>query len=236
MSIIIKYGPHNTVCTSSQVNYPNVCADISSWPTVDNQVRGYYTFKNRKWSPVNKPYSFKKLALIVESPHKDEFDDIFNPIAPLNGRNTKKKFAKKICSHLKKWFKRVEEKPDVEVYIMNPIQYQTSLWHFLKNKISYNKSKKGITYNSIDHLLRDEVWLFLFNNCNLKNDFENKIRNYGPDYVVNCCTGNCYKKGPFYTLRVRRIKSKKIKTCTKHSIHNALALINYTEDQHPSIW
>ena len=96
MRVNIQFN--NYIATFNLVNSNNttVLARITNWPVVNDQIRGYYTFNNG-WIPTSTSKKFKKLALIVESPHKDEFDLVFNPIAPLNGASGKK-FSKFITN------------------------------------------------------------------------------------------------------------------------------------------
>ena len=220
-------------------------AEISSWPIVEDQVRGYYKINTpTQWVTVS-PNQIKKdtlifrLALIVESPHKAEFDSIFNPLNPLNGTSGTK-FANDIYARLNTWLQNVNiENQIVEVKIINPICYQTSLYHFLNNMIPYNNHQSGnIGYTRINKTLRNKVWDFLFNTCSLKTDFIKALQNYSPDFIVNCCTGtvvtppitqaSCQGSKPKDYVRLELLNNTLIKTNN--------GVFNYFEDNHPSTW
>lgn len=216
-------------------------AYIDLWPKVDDQIRGYYKYNHQSnnWKSVPMSYTnndVTRVALIVESPHKDEFDDIFNPLCPLNGVSGKK-FSRKILSNLSIWFHNVSISSVVEIYIMNPIQYQASLYHFLNDKINYNRLiNNKISLPGINAKLRNEVWKILFNDPLLKGDFVDRITKYNPHYIVNCCTG---KKvyGIFCNPRKPRNNSTQLNSfvrrvlLAKNLIHG-----NYLEFKHPCVW
>lgn len=243
-NIVVKYKRKRSIIVTLNDGHTYVLyADISKWPTVGDQIRGYYEFDGTAWKSVPRPNSnvvFKKMALIVESPHKDEFDNLFNPLVPLNGLSGDK-FSNNILKKLNNWFSNngnvsVNANTIVEINIINPVQYQTSLWHFLNGKIQYNLSNyPQNTYKKINAKLRDAVWYFLFETCKLKGDFIRRIKTYNPDYIVNCCTGAIRHKP--LNPKQRKLKAKKPKACVRFAISKIIGQNQqYVEDKHPCKW
>ncbi len=159
--------------------------NFTSDKIVHDEIRGYLIWNDNEWDFVlpctykiikecrNK--DVKKIALILESPHKDEYDRVgsdFIPVAPAMGQTgikirgglTKRPFI----SHLK-------NKYDYEIKLMNAVQYQCSCYNYIDE------------LNRIDKKLRDEVFRLLFEK--LEQDFCSRIENYSPDIIVNACTG-----------------------------------------------
>lgn len=229
ISVNLKDGQNQTVGP----------AIICSWPKVNDCERGIYICTNSQWHQVDscakKSLNAKKLAILIESPHKNEFDAIFNPLLPLNGSGCKR-FSAKILNKLASWFNG-KNVSCVEVLLINPVQYQASLYHFLNDKISYNLSGYNGNYSKIGHDMRNQVWEFLFETCDLKEDFLNRIRKYAPDYIVNCCTGdirNSYKK---FTNKPKKPRKPSVNNLKSYICTSLYQLgIYYMEDKHPSSW
>lgn len=241
MNIYLHFGGYNKTVTwgSGPAVTPNLVAHIDTWPCVPDQVRGYYEFNGKDFVPVSKPNHYKRIALIVESPHQSEFDANFCPIAPLNGRSGGK-FATNILTKLNLWFAGSVNNGDCfEIYIMNPVQYQTSLHHFLNGMIAWEQNN-NYGYNKIDKKLRDDVWEFLFVTCGLKTTFISRLQAYGPDYIINCCTGgnnNAY--GKFNTINQVRRGGASLKAYVKNEIIRAFQNQNnvqYLQHKHPISW
>lgn len=244
MAINLIFG-----ASSKQIPWGNasqiIDADIDKWPIIPDEVRGYYCVIKKgllvKVHAISKPSCFLKIALLVESPHKDEFDEIFNPLCPLNGLSGRR-FANNIVGFLEKWFNNSfinDGKYYFEVKIINPIQYQTSLYHFLNGKIAYNRFG-NFSYTSIDHSLRDDVWRFLYQKCGLEADFIRRVQVYSPDYIINCCTGrNCYKQFNA-NKKIKKIRSKaeNLKALTRETLrfNGLIKSGSYLECNHPISW
>jgi hypothetical protein len=122
------------------------------------------------------------IVLILESPHKDEYcycHDKIHPIAPAQGSSGEN------IEHFLKIHIQYAVKNDLlsdgcyPIIIANPIQWQTSLWHY---------HRKGIKSSGY---IRNDVWLALWN-CEgdlVKNDFVKRLDSYQPVLVINACTG-----------------------------------------------
>ena len=78
---------------------------------VNDEIRGYIYFHNGRFifqykkPKLNKKIEIKRIALVLESPHKDEFDIYYNPLHPTNGL-TGKKINNKIVNEINRMFKR----------------------------------------------------------------------------------------------------------------------------------
>lgn len=124
----------------------------------------------------NKPV----ILLILESPHKDEYDDDFNPIAPANGAT-----GAEIQIKIRKVLEEIVLNHNVQLkdktyylIISNPVPYQTSLNYFHKQSL-----------DGIYKTLRNKVWGALWSIKSIQDDFEKKILDYDPDLIINACTG-----------------------------------------------
>lgn len=244
MTINLNFGNFSRTVFWGNASKP-IDANIDQWPIVLDENRGYYRIVKDgalvKACVISKPSCFSKIALLVESPHKDEFDGLFNPLCPLNG-SSGRRFSNNIIGRLENWFNNSLIKDGtyyVEVRIINPVQYQTSLFHFLNGKIAYN-TYGNFSYTSLCSSLRDEVWRFLYQTCNLESDFIIRVRAYAPDYIINCCTGSsCYKQFNI-NKKIRKAPSntRKLKALVRETLR-VNGLINsgtYLECEHPVRW
>ena len=246
----------------------NVQVDFSKWPVVSNQVRCYLLYDGHEFVKTDLHYrsatQLEKIALIVESPHKDEFSVDFSPLQPLSGKSGEK-FDLNIAKKMDGWF----SSPPIantlfEVKIFNPVTYQTSLYHFLSNLISYDRLEKQLPssfdipkYGCIQDVenssLRNEVWKCLFTNsafpCEI--DFSNELKSYAPQYIVNSCTGSNNPKlktwknvNQIYTRtpkkQMRGYSANNLKTIVRRSMFTYFSVSNplilYREDIHPCQW
>jgi len=123
------------------------------------------------------------IVLILESPHKDEFDENFDPIAPAQGST-----GLAIKNKINVVLMEIEQKESLKfnfedgieyrLIIANPVPYQTSLWHFHQQSLSISKYKT----------IRDNVWKGIWNLPIIKNDFEERLKSYNPKLIINACT------------------------------------------------
>ena len=202
---------------------PNQSIDISNWSKVRYATRCYmkYNYNSFSFIPYAEYSNSKKVVILLESPHKDEFDDNFNPLIPLNGASGRK-FDSNIINRMNIWFSgHIVENQIFEIILYNPVPYQTSLYHFLSNKISYQPligSPSVMPKIALDAKLRNEVWKALFNLPCCNRYFEYWLKKNKPDYIINCCTGI---KGKNYLnfnigIKYRRIqKSGNLKTIVR---------------------
>ena len=155
---------------------------------------------------MNRAIEIKKLVIILESPHKDEYSTSFTPLRPANGKTGNSINTKLTSRNFKS---KLITSCDYEVFLMNSIQFQCSCIHFIGNK-SNSKITKQIFRA-----------LFNKNNGNLRSDFISRIKNYNPDFVLNVCTSG---------LKTGIVKNA-IKEVLPHILTN-----QYEEDIHPSVW
>lgn len=172
-----------SVFFSEEYKVPNVCRY-----QFIKSVNGEYNLLPNESKNVNKSAfsdvkiddikanEYPTIILILESPHKDEYDYFpkFTPKAPaqgVTGTQICEKFEKIINNHLDEL-----ELKDTEyrILIINPIPYQTSLYYC---------HQKGLIKN-----IRDFVWETLWKNGGYKSDFINILTNIEPDVVINACT------------------------------------------------
>lgn len=248
MPIIINYPncQRNTIIT----NQVNETVNIYLWPKVENEIRCYCEYRNNNFifiSPLNgNNIKYKKIFIIVESPHKDEFDSIFCPIRPLNG-SSGFKFNNNILNKLNIWFNNsnlINIGDLFEIHIVNPVRYQTSLYHYFNSKIPYDIPNNNYNYNQINSYIRDETWRILFAVQSIRDDFLNYLNKYTNDkklFIVNCCTGYVKNKYNTFTqlglIKNVRKNTKKLKLLVRDAIKLGCNSNNYyMEDIHPICW
>lgn len=124
------------------------------------------------------------IALILESPHKAEFNYINNnlkPISPAQGST-----GKNIDDKIKLLLEEIIEnnyynfkKENYKLVIINPISFQTSLHFFHKKSLSNYHFKK----------LRDEIWRRAWEqDCTYKTNLINDLNRINSDLIINACT------------------------------------------------
>jgi len=122
------------------------------------------------------------IALILESPHNDEYDysgDNLTPIAPAQGITGKMVFAKLDELLNDSGYLDLFDKEEYRVIIVNPIPVQTSL-------IFLHDSALSGVYKT----LRDKIWISLWENGNFKTEFNKILDEIKAEIILNCCTSN----------------------------------------------
>jgi len=131
------------------------------------------------------------IALVLESPHKEEFKNI-QDIAPAKG-TTGKNIEAMLLGILAKYiyindihqhgaYSLTNSKIKYGKYkllLINAVQYQCSL-----GSLSGEKYKKR----------RDDIFSEMFSNQYVKTDFKERLEIYNPKIIINCCTGGEYRK------------------------------------------
>ena len=177
---------NNTFLTSTKLPVSIQRVDFYDIQRVADELRGYLIFNNGSWHFIGQSQfmlmyagtieAVHKIALILESPHKDEYDKQFHPIRPANGKT-----GAKISSNLANrgaLIGNLKNNIAYEVFIMNPVQFQASCYFGIGNL--YNR-------NHTDKVFRA---LFNKNKGNQRSDFINRLNAYNPDVVFCCCTSN----------------------------------------------
>ena len=133
-------------------------------------------------SPIELPIDKPKIAIILESPHKEEFgiqhlqnqNGEIVTARPLNNTKTRNHLISIINQPFSNYFNQsLNKEMSYAVILVNSVQYQTSLG--LNLMIDDNKA------------IRDQVWLWHW----IKNgelDFINRIKQYKPKVFINMCT------------------------------------------------
>ena len=135
-------------------------------------------------SPPERPFC-ATLAVILESPHKDEFDKDFTPLAPAKGqtgRNLDNRLIDVIVSApalgsepaLKT--KMACHLP-VRIVLCNPVQFQASL---------YVVHEKRLCKDCRDFLKR-KVWRALWSQNEIRYDFLERLKHMNPNWILNAC-------------------------------------------------
>lgn len=194
-TMIGRQAPINTACPDQLVGklYPN------GYISVNRQDIDYVngTITNTLQNP---------LVIILESPHKDEFNALGNAIGPAMGATG---------NRFNTWFFSIVQNSNIypninhltmDVIFVNAVQYQCSLG----KPIQANKP------------LRDNNWFTCFNNgCNI--DLIRRLNAIAPIAIINLCTiGNEY-----HSMQ---------STLDNYIIGNGLQTIQYTKGYHPSTW
>lgn len=112
---------------------------------------------------------YEKIVILLESPHRSEYDYSFNPIGPAQGvtGNNVEKFLKELCKDLK-----LEDNKQYLFILMNPIPWQCSLGSFYDD--------------GLIPTLRNNIWSKLFNIY--VEEFKAMINLYNPMIIINACT------------------------------------------------
>ena len=123
-----------------------------------------------------KTYNEKNILVILESPHRFEYDSSKKPIALIMGK-TGCLFFDNFADAISK--SELKMKPGkYNLILANAIQYQTSC---------------GL--NPINRVIRDKNWLDVFDNFGGKLDLKNRIFAIKPRYTINLCTGGRNPEG-----------------------------------------
>lgn len=131
----------------------------------------------------------ESLVFILESPHRDEYDDSngkWTPLEPLTG--SREVFKKHLASVLKK----LDLKDPIRVVLCNPIQWQASLHRFYLTDTRDGRQRTGRKW-ALQDSIRRQIWCQLWNySLNgqklIQSDFKGRLREYRPKFVINACS------------------------------------------------
>jgi len=150
-------------------------------------------------SPTNCDESCKVIAIILESPHYEEYkyQDCLQNSFTIKSRTKHKKTKIQTINSLipvepangstgnlmKRWLTPILSNIGVSfgsycVWVVNPVQWQTSLFMLHGESLGLKK------YNN----LRNDVWKKIWNISDIKTNFENRVNQLAPEYILNCCT------------------------------------------------
>jgi len=125
--------------------------------------------------PVDEPV----LLILLESPHMDEYEcSVANPVEPARGKT-----GANLRDKLRRLLESSELAEEVwcgsRVAIAIPVQFQASL-HAVHRKTLQSR---------VYRRLRDRVWESNWSLPEVREDFGDRIRQFGPTWIINACTG-----------------------------------------------
>jgi len=157
--------------------------------------------------PRPRPVRPGAVVIILESPHQHEYTLAFTPIGPLQ----KPASRTRLRNYLPGLLREAQVPDDVDVVLVNPIQYQTSL----------HRLHQPMYQAGVSTAIRDAVWKALWglevaDIMVYQRDFLNRMDKYQPSLVINSCTAG-----------VKGIVDEVLKS-------NGYPVVGVT--QHPSYW
>ncbi len=136
------------------------------------------------------------IVLVIESPHRDEYTESFQPIAPAQC-TTGSKISKYISDILKQ---QNFDNGKYNIIICNPVQFQASLYSLHKLPLSGKNTSVAA--------IRDKVWKEIFR---LEEDnFKKRVQSYKPTIIINACTA-----------KLKELVTKKIYNTIKCDLYQA---------------
>lgn len=168
--------------------------------------KGSRRFFDRLDTDIDPSAAQHKIAVLLESPHKDEYDKNLHPRGPARGA-TGKNFHAYFVSHVLPMLVAAGLKLDQDVYriyLVNPVPYQASLRYLLKKPLKE---------------LKDAVWKALWR-AGCREDFLGRLKCYRPQIVLNGCTAGV----------------KQLVTCAVNSHGPEFGLEQHFNIAHPSSW
>ena len=134
-----------------------------------------YDNMNYKFISGNR-YLEKNVLIVLESPHRFEFDSQGNPVGLAMGKTGENLFS--LFTQALKKSKMHINNGSYNVILTNAIQYQTSC---------------GL--NPLDRKKRDKNFLDIYKNHQGEEDFRKRIYTIKPKYTFNLCTGGKNPEG-----------------------------------------
>ena len=115
------------------------------------------------------------IVLLLESPHRSEYDSERKPIAPAGGKTGANldDGLDYVLSQIKS-----EVVDGSRIIVSNPVQFQTSLHMILPKPEKKYKDA-----------LKISVWKAVWSHQYIEGGFESRMEKYAPYLVINACTG-----------------------------------------------
>ncbi len=137
--------------------------------------------------PCVRPYC-STLAVVLESPHKDEFGPSLSPLFPAQGKtgdNLKDQLINVICAD-QELKQAISGRVPVRVVLCNPIQFQTSL-HMI-----HGVGRRSLLPKGCRHGLTRAVWRAVWSVGGVQDDFLARLRAIDADWILNACVLDGY--------------------------------------------
>ncbi|MFD2868430.1 hypothetical protein ACFSY7_07950 [Kurthia populi] len=167
------------------------------WTAIPNVIRYKFKYSNSKFcsltmskkihpnSNYNEEFLYfnnhnhRKIVIVLESPHVDEYTSDMQPISPAQA-DTGTKINSNIESLLKNINSHVQFKQNevIEIALVNPIPLQTSLGTIHGENLADQYLN-----------LRNNVWKGIWRNTDYRKKFIDQINTlYSRDIIINACT------------------------------------------------
>lgn len=162
----MKLNFNSNICEDN--NVASIKYNINKWKLKDNYILKDERKKNKSKVKVEQKKN-KRIVIILESPHRNEYDinsKLGYPALGKTGENINNNLETVINTKLKG---KMELDQVYDIILMNAVQYQTSL---------------GIDTK----VFRDRIWLTLWIENNLRSDFIKRLKKYNPDIILNFCS------------------------------------------------
>lgn len=206
--------------SKNPIFFYNLLINFSFNDRVADEPRGflYYDNHNNTWvfcglsqNGFNQSTNTKNLILLLESPHKDEFDSVGNPLRPANGITGTKinqLLAQKVSGI------NLNQSTVYCVWLVNAIQYQTSAYIQLNGQNGYKKVWRTV---------RNAIFRTLWSRQTIRDDLFQRIHYLiNPDLIINCVTGG-------YNIGLNGLVQSFLKSRISSSVQNYYL-------PHPSSW
>ena len=120
------------------------------------------------------------VVFLLESPHKNEYDNNNDPIAPAQGDTGRKihRYRGEIFHSCQNLTDQIAGGRNTRVILCNPVQFQTSLHMILDGSLQDER-----------RVWRDRIWSALWNESIIQRCFWARMEIYSPKFVINACTG-----------------------------------------------
>jgi len=169
MKKLKNYHPNGSLKPSADQHVGNLI--INQTIKLNIEPRDNLVYKEMEYTFLSgKQYQSNNILVILESPHRFEYDACKNPIALVMGK-TGCLFFEEFPKHLKNSVMKIRP-GSYNLIISNAVQYQTSC---------------GL--NPIDRKIRNENWIEIYKELGGEEDFKKRVFLIKPKYTINLCTG-----------------------------------------------
>jgi hypothetical protein len=140
-----------------------------------------FVYAGGRLHPVTVPRPVRPgcVAVAAESPHLHEYTPAFQPIGPLQNPRTKTRIQK----YLPGLLQQAQVPDDVDVVLVNPIQYQTSLVRL------WQPAAQSTMLGQVRNTIWKGLWAAAVGGARVfQQDFLARMSAYQPSLTINACT------------------------------------------------